>query len=56
MCCLACTSSESGPWNNKSLICVPMNLPGVTVAKTIDKIGMHSSDTCQVTSMFYNGT
>ncbi len=45
MCLLANTSPEGGIHQNKSLIVVPMNLPGVVKAKKIDKLGMHSSDT-----------
>jgi len=47
MCCLANTS-DGAPHRNKSLICVPMNTPGITVARKIQKIGMHSSDTAQI--------
>ncbi|XP_078492653.1 putative acyl-CoA dehydrogenase 6 [Ciona intestinalis] len=47
MCCLANTSQGS-IHENKSLICVPMDTPGVIVARKIDKIGMLSSDTVQV--------
>ena len=47
MCCLANTSDGS-IHANKSLICVPMDTPGVTIAKKIDKLGMWSSDTVQV--------
>lgn len=47
MCCLANTS-EGAAHSNKSLICVPMDSPGVTISRTIDKIGMWSSDTAQV--------
>ncbi|XP_076824302.1 putative acyl-CoA dehydrogenase 6 [Clavelina lepadiformis] len=47
MCCLANTS-HGAPHTNKSLICVPMDTPGVTIAKKIGKIGMHASDTVQV--------
>ncbi|XP_029638277.1 probable acyl-CoA dehydrogenase 6 [Octopus sinensis] len=47
MCLLANTSG--GPSHkNKSLICMPMNLPGVHVTKKISKIGMKSSDTGQI--------
>uniref|UniRef100_A0A8C8F6F2 Uncharacterized protein n=1 Tax=Oncorhynchus tshawytscha TaxID=74940 RepID=A0A8C8F6F2_ONCTS len=43
---VACTSG--GPSHkNKSLICLPMNSPGVHIARTIDKTGM-SSDTAEV--------
>jgi citronellyl-CoA dehydrogenase len=46
-CCLLANTSEGSPHKNKSLIIVPMNLPGVTRQK-IHKIGMHSSDTAQL--------
>jgi len=45
MCLLANTSEEGRAHENKSLIIVPMDTPGVIRAKKIDKIGMHSSDT-----------
>ncbi|CAG5125075.1 unnamed protein product [Candidula unifasciata] len=47
MCCLVNTS-EGKPHVNKSLVCLPMNLPGITVAKNIKKIGMWCSDTAQI--------
>ncbi|BFZ06366.1 hypothetical protein BsWGS_09405 [Bradybaena similaris] len=47
MCCLANTS-QGKPHLNKSLVCLPMNLPGITVAKDVKKIGMWSSDTAQI--------
>jgi citronellyl-CoA dehydrogenase len=47
MCCLANTSGDK-PHRNKSLIVVPMNTPGVRVARRIHKIGMHSSDTAEI--------
>jgi len=51
MCMLANTSD--GPLHrSKSLICVPMKTPGVTVARTLDKLGMRSSDTAQI---FFEG-
>ncbi|TDN01669.1 acyl-CoA dehydrogenase, partial [Lactobacillus crispatus] len=31
-----------------SLICVPMTSKGVTIARKLDKMGMHSSDTAQI--------
>ncbi|CAM5093875.1 unnamed protein product [Eretmochelys imbricata] len=46
--CLLANSSEGPPHQNKSLICLPMNLPGVSIAKKIDKMGMRSSDTAQI--------
>ena len=47
MCCLASTSA-GGPHRNKSLIVVPMRTPGVTVERTIRKLGMLASDTAQI--------
>lgn len=43
--CLLANTSEGAPHKNKTLIMVPMKSKGVTVAKKIKKIGMHSSDT-----------
>jgi citronellyl-CoA dehydrogenase len=51
MCALVNTSDakeSGGVHRNKSLICIPMNSPGVSIARTLDKIGMRSSDTAQV--------
>src|SRR5690606_6595243 len=48
MCMRANTSTEGGPHRNKSLIVVPMKSKGVTVARKLDKLGMHSSDTAQL--------
>ena len=41
-------TSSGGPHKSKTLICLPMNLPGVNVANKIKKIGMFSSDTGQI--------
>ncbi|XP_056154557.1 probable acyl-CoA dehydrogenase 6 [Lampris incognitus] len=46
--CLLANTSEGAPHKNKSLICLPMNLPGIHIARKIDKIGMRSSDTAEV--------
>ncbi|XP_044284493.1 probable acyl-CoA dehydrogenase 6 [Varanus komodoensis] len=46
--CLLANTSEGPPHRNKSLLCLPMKLPGVHVAKKIDKMGMRSSDTAQI--------
>ncbi|MEQ2289877.1 hypothetical protein AMECASPLE_037710 [Ameca splendens] len=46
--CLLANTSDGPPHRNKSLICLPMNLPGVHVARKINKIGMWSSDTAEV--------
>ncbi len=46
--CLLANTGEGPVHKNKSLICVPMNTPGVTVARKLDKLGMRSSDTAQI--------
>jgi citronellyl-CoA dehydrogenase len=46
--CLLANTSDNEPHRNKSLICVPMKTKGVQVARTLDKMGMHSSDTAQI--------
>ncbi|XP_019353304.2 probable acyl-CoA dehydrogenase 6 [Alligator mississippiensis] len=46
--CLLANTSEGPPHQNKSLICLPMKLSGVHIAKKIDKLGMKSSDTAQI--------
>ena len=46
--CLLANTSDEKPHVNKSLIVVPMNTPGVTVGKKLDKLGMRSSETAQV--------
>jgi len=47
MCLLA--NTQEGPAHlNKSLICVPMNTPGIHLAKKLDKLGMRSSDTAVI--------
>eukprot|EP00092_Neocalanus_flemingeri_P037600 GFUD01040936.1.p1 GENE.GFUD01040936.1~~GFUD01040936.1.p1 ORF type:complete len:418 (+),score=96.58 GFUD01040936.1:247-1500(+) len=46
--CLLANTSEGNPHRNKSLICVPMNTPGVHLAKKIDKMGMKCSDTAVI--------
>ena len=33
---------------NKSLICLPMDTPGIHLAKKIDKMGMRCSDTAVI--------
>ncbi|PAA71905.1 hypothetical protein BOX15_Mlig000904g3, partial [Macrostomum lignano] len=49
MCLLANTeASVKDPYLSKSLICLPLDLPGVQRARKIRKIGMHSSDTAQL--------
>ncbi|TKS88550.1 putative acyl-CoA dehydrogenase 6 [Collichthys lucidus] len=46
--CLLANTSDGPPHRNKSLFCLPMNLPGVQIARKIDKLGMWSSDTAEV--------
>ncbi|KAF1381496.1 hypothetical protein PFLUV_G00154600 [Perca fluviatilis] len=46
--CLLANTSDGPPHRNKSLFCLPMNLPGVHVARKIDKLGMWSSDTAEL--------
>lgn len=46
--CLLANTSQAAPHLNKSLICVPMDSPGIHLAKRIEKIGMLSSDTAQI--------
>ncbi|XP_076058770.1 putative acyl-CoA dehydrogenase 6 [Oratosquilla oratoria] len=46
--CLLANTSQGPPHRNKSLICLPMNTPGIHLTKRISKIGMHSSDTGQI--------
>ena len=46
-CCLLANTSEGPVHKNKSMIMVPMNLPGIERQK-IDKLGMNSSDTAQL--------
>lgn len=48
MCLLAITDLEGHVHHNKSLICVPMDTPGISTAPRFKKLGMHSSDTTQV--------
>lgn len=46
--CLLANTSDDGPHNNKSLIVVPMNLPGISLSEKLNKLGMRSSDTAQI--------
>ncbi|XP_041372263.1 probable acyl-CoA dehydrogenase 6 isoform X2 [Gigantopelta aegis] len=46
--CLLASTGDGKAHQNKSLICLPMNLPGITIAKKIDKLGMWCSDTAQI--------
>ena len=46
--CLLANTSDGAAHRNKTLICVPMDTPGITVARKLRKAGMHSSDTAQI--------
>jgi citronellyl-CoA dehydrogenase len=46
--CLLANTGDGAPHRNKSLICLPMKAKGVTGARKLDKLGMHSSDTAQI--------
>ena len=46
--CLLANTSDGPPHRNKSLICLPMDSPGITVARTLDKLGMRCSDTAEI--------
>jgi len=43
--CLLANTGDGPVHRNKSLICVPLKAPGVTVEKKLDKLGMRASDT-----------
>lgn len=46
--CMLVNTSEGPAHRNKSLVCVPMDSPGITLAKKIDKMGMRCSDTAVI--------
>jgi len=46
--CLLANTEEGPAHRNKSLICVPMDTPGIHLAKRIDKMGMRGSDTAVI--------
>jgi len=46
--CMLANTGEGPVHKNKSLIVVPMKTKGVTVARTLDKLGMRASDTAQI--------
>ncbi|MCC6997129.1 MAG: acyl-CoA dehydrogenase family protein [Deltaproteobacteria bacterium] len=46
--CLLVNTGEGKPHENKSLVVVPMNAPGVNRAKKLKKLGMWASDTAQL--------
>jgi len=43
--CLLANTGDGPVHRNKTLICVPLKAPGVTVEKKLDKLGMRASDT-----------
>ncbi|ACY16946.1 acyl-CoA dehydrogenase family protein [Haliangium ochraceum] len=45
---LLANTGDGEPHRNKSLLCVPMDTPGVQVARKLDKLGMRCSDTAEV--------
>ncbi|KFM71092.1 putative acyl coa dehydrogenase 6, partial [Stegodyphus mimosarum] len=46
--CLLANTREGPPHKNKSLICLPLNLPGIHISRKIKKLGMKCSDTAQI--------
>jgi citronellyl-CoA dehydrogenase len=46
--CLLAITSDGKPHLNKSMIIVPTNTPGVTRSEPFDKLGMRSTETCQL--------
>jgi len=48
MCCLCLTSDNPNPYQNKSLIIIPMDSKGVERSRKLRKLGMLSSDTAQI--------
>jgi citronellyl-CoA dehydrogenase len=46
--CLLANTGDGPTHRNKTMICVPMKTKGVTVARTLKKLGMYASDTAQI--------
>ncbi len=46
--CLLANTGEGNPHFNKSLIVVPNNTPGITFSEPLNKLGMRSTQTCQI--------
>jgi citronellyl-CoA dehydrogenase len=46
--CALVNTSDGHPHQNKSLVIIPMNTPGVIRARKLDKLGMRSSDTAEI--------
>jgi citronellyl-CoA dehydrogenase len=45
--CLLCNTSDDNAYLNKGLLCVPLDLNGISISEPFDKLGMRSSDTVQ---------
>jgi citronellyl-CoA dehydrogenase len=50
--CMLANTSDGELHKSKSLLIVPLKAKGVTIARKLDKLGMHSSDTAQI---FFEG-
>ena len=48
ICLLVNTEQDAPVHRSKTLVCVPMDTPGISTAAKFDKLGMRSSDTTQV--------
>ena len=46
--CALVNTSEGHPHTNKSLVIIPMNAPGVSRVRKLNKLGMRSSDTAEI--------
>jgi citronellyl-CoA dehydrogenase len=46
--CMLANTGDGDLHTSKSLICVPMDSPGITIERKLDKLGMRSSDTAQI--------
>ncbi len=46
--CTLVNTGDGPPHKNKSLVIVPLDLPGVTRTRHIEKLGMHASDTAEI--------
>ena len=46
--CLLANTGDGPAHRNKSLICVPTDVPGFSVGRVLEKIGMHASDTTEL--------
>uniref|UniRef100_A0A7E4V312 Acyl-CoA dehydrogenase 6 n=1 Tax=Panagrellus redivivus TaxID=6233 RepID=A0A7E4V312_PANRE len=48
ICLLTNTNNHKSMHRNKSLVCVNMNEPGITLGRRFEKLGMHCSDTAEI--------